>query len=178
MRFKFLQATQVDHSRLRCSGRALPPPRPPSPMVDLWQVYPLCCIIHTPCIVLNSNATFAFPTPISPNCYLPKSGRRVTSLDQGLSSSEARSEKSLDTRLRGGVRRCVPPLRIFAPPLKCHEPPIRKVSMIDQSENLTFFGCLWSTLCLCKIETLIAIHLWVKYPFNAMFCKKLCSKLE
>jgi hypothetical protein len=32
MRFKFLQATQVDHSRLRRSGRALPPPRPPSPM--------------------------------------------------------------------------------------------------------------------------------------------------
>ena len=39
MRFKFLQATQVDHSQLRRSGRALPPPRPPSPMVDLWQVY-------------------------------------------------------------------------------------------------------------------------------------------
>jgi hypothetical protein len=40
----------------------------------------LCCFIHTPCIVLNSNATFAFPTPISPNCYLSKSGRHVTSL--------------------------------------------------------------------------------------------------
>ena len=36
---------------------------------------------------------------ISPNCYLPKSGRHVTSLDQGLSSSEARSGKSLGTRL-------------------------------------------------------------------------------
>ena len=60
---------------------------------------PLCCFIHTPCIVLNSNATFAFPTPISPNCYLPKSGRHVTSLDQDLSFSEARSGKSLGTRL-------------------------------------------------------------------------------
>jgi hypothetical protein len=41
MRFKFLQGTQVDHSRLRRSGRAFPSPRPPSPMVDLWQVYPM-----------------------------------------------------------------------------------------------------------------------------------------
>ena len=49
-----------------------------------------------------------------------------------------------------------------------------KVSMIDQSENLTFFSCLGSTL-FCKIETVIAIHLCVKYPFNAMFRKKLCS---
>jgi hypothetical protein len=32
-------------------------------------------------------------------CYLPKSGRHVTSLDHGLSSSEARSGKSLGTRL-------------------------------------------------------------------------------
>jgi hypothetical protein len=31
MRFKFLQGTQVDHSRLRRSGRAFPSPRPPSP---------------------------------------------------------------------------------------------------------------------------------------------------
>jgi hypothetical protein len=57
----------------------------------------LSCFIHTPCIVLNSNATFAFPTPhksqllsliiwetrdqrgpgvfppamLSPYCYLP-----------------------------------------------------------------------------------------------------------
>jgi hypothetical protein len=37
--------------------------------------------------------------PISPSCYLPKSGRHVTSLDQGLSSSEARSGKSMGTRL-------------------------------------------------------------------------------
>ena len=41
MRFKFPQGTQVDHSRLRRSGRAFPSPRPPSPMVDLWQVYVL-----------------------------------------------------------------------------------------------------------------------------------------
>jgi hypothetical protein len=32
------------------------------------------------------------------------------------------------------------PRRIFAPPLKSHAPPLGKVSMIDQSENLTFFG--------------------------------------
>jgi hypothetical protein len=62
--------------------------------------------IHTPCIVFNSNAIFAFPTPISPNCYLLKSGRHVTSLDQGLSSSEARSGKSLGTRLN-----CLPFLK-------------------------------------------------------------------
>jgi hypothetical protein len=37
-------------------------------------------------------------------------------------------------------------LRIFAPPQKSHAPPLGKVSMIDQSENLTFFGCLGSTL--------------------------------
>ena len=37
--------------------------------------------------------------PISPNCYLPKSGRHVTSLDQSLSSNEERSGKSLGTRL-------------------------------------------------------------------------------
>ena len=45
--------------------------------------------------------------------------------------------------LRGGVG---PPLRIFAPPLKSHAPPLGKVSMIDQSENVRFFGCLGSTL--------------------------------
>jgi hypothetical protein len=52
-------------------------------------------------------------------------------------------------------------------------PPLGKVSMIDQSENLTFFGCLGSTLrkkvFFCKIETVIAIHFCIKYPFNAMF---------
>ena len=46
-----------------------------------------------------------------------------------------------------------------------------KVSMIDQSENFTLFGCLGSTKFFCKIETVIAIHL----SFNAMFWKKLCS---
>jgi hypothetical protein len=56
---------------------------------------PLCCFIHTPCIVLNSNATFAFPTPHKSQLFSPK----MTSLDQGLSSSEARSGKSLGTRL-------------------------------------------------------------------------------
>jgi hypothetical protein len=39
--------------------------------------------------------------------------------------------------------------------------------------------CLGSTLpkkvFFCQIETVIAIHLCVKYPFNAMFWKKLCS---
>ena len=66
------------------------------------------------------------------------------------------------------LRIFAPPLRIFAPPLKSHAPPLGKVSMIDQSENLTFFSCLGSTL-FGKIETVIAIHLCVKYPFNAMF---------
>jgi hypothetical protein len=36
------------------------------------------------------------------------------------------------------LRIFAPPLRIFAPPLKSHAPPLGKVSMIDQSENLTF----------------------------------------
>jgi hypothetical protein len=31
-----------------------------------------------------------------------------------------------------------PPLIVFAPPQKSHTPPLGKVSMIDQSENLTF----------------------------------------
>ena len=50
--------------------------------------------------------------------------------------------------LRGGVHlprdRFAPPLRIFAPPLKNHALPLGlgKVSMIDQIENLTFFGLL------------------------------------
>jgi hypothetical protein len=43
--------------------------------------------------------------------------------------------------------RFAPPLRIFAPPLKRCAPSLGKVSMIDQSETLTFFGCLGSTLC-------------------------------
>jgi hypothetical protein len=51
--------------------------------------------------------------------------------------------------------------------------------MIDQSENLTFFGCLGSTLHKKvfhkKIETAIAIHLCVMYPFNAIFWNKFCS---
>jgi hypothetical protein len=52
-------------------------------------------------LVLFWTRTPHFPSipPISPNCYLPKSGRHVTSLDQALSSSEARSGKSLGTRL-------------------------------------------------------------------------------
>jgi hypothetical protein len=38
-----------------------------------------------------------------------------------------------------------------------------KVSMVDQSENLTFFGCLGSTVQLvrtffCEIETVIYSH--------------------
>jgi hypothetical protein len=55
-----------------------------------------------------------------------------------------------------------PPLRIFAPPLKSRAPPLGIVSMIDQSENLTFFGCLASKF-FCKTETVIVIHLCVKY---------------
>jgi hypothetical protein len=70
--------------------------------------------------------------------------------------------------------RFAPPLIIFAPPLKSHAPRLGKVSMIDQRENLTFFGCLRFSH-FCKIETVIAIHLCVKYPFNEMFWKKLCS---
>jgi hypothetical protein len=60
---------------------------------------PLCWIFTL--LVLFSTRTPHLPSllPISPNCYLPKSGRHVTSLDQGLSSSEARSGKSLGTRL-------------------------------------------------------------------------------
>jgi hypothetical protein len=60
--------------------------------------------------------------------------------------------------------RFAPPLRNFAPPLKSHAPPLGKVSMIDQSENLTF-------MFFCEMETVIAIHLCVKHPFNnAMLC--------
>jgi hypothetical protein len=33
---------------------------------------PLCCFIHTPCIILNSNATFAFPTPHKSQLLSPK----------------------------------------------------------------------------------------------------------
>ena len=33
---------------------------------------PLCCFIHTPCIVLNSNATFSFPTPYKSQLLSPK----------------------------------------------------------------------------------------------------------
>jgi hypothetical protein len=44
MRFNFLQETQVDHSRLRRPDGALPPPHPPSSMVDLWQVKVSVCV--------------------------------------------------------------------------------------------------------------------------------------
>jgi hypothetical protein len=71
------------------------------PIKTSFHSSPLCCFIHTSnsCIVLNSNGTFVFPTPISPTCYLSKSGIHVTSLEQGFSSSEALSGKSLGTRL-------------------------------------------------------------------------------
>jgi hypothetical protein len=61
----------------------------------------LCVALFT-LLVLFWTRTQHLPSlpPISPNCYLPKSGRHVTSLDQGLSTSEARSGKSLGTRLR------------------------------------------------------------------------------
>ena len=58
--------------------------------------------------------------------------------------------------LREGVwSRCTPPLRVFTSPLRlfCTSPenlytcPFWKISMMDESENLTFFGCLGSTLC-------------------------------
>jgi hypothetical protein len=61
-----------------------------------------------------------------------------------------------------------PPLRIFAPPLKSHAPPLEKVSVIDQSQNLTFFGCLGSTLrkqVFCKIETVVANSSLCHVPF-------------
>jgi hypothetical protein len=65
-------------------------------------------------VLLYSHSLYCFEherhicLPYPPNCYLPKSGRHVTSLDQGLSSSEARSGKSLGTRLCGLLVR--PPL--------------------------------------------------------------------
>jgi hypothetical protein len=61
----------------------------------------LLCVALFTLLVLFWTRTPHLPSlpPISPNCYLPKSGRHVTSLDQGLSSSEARSGKSLGTRL-------------------------------------------------------------------------------
>ena len=56
--------------------------------------------------------------------------------------------------------RFAPLPRIFAPPLKRHAPVLEKVSMIDQSQKLTSFGCLVSTLrkkvFFCKIEIVIA----------------------
>jgi hypothetical protein len=61
---------------------------------------PLCCFIHTIHVLFWTRTPHLLSLPpISPNCYHPKSGRHVTSLDQGLSSSEARSGKSLGTRL-------------------------------------------------------------------------------
>ena len=73
------------------------------PINTLFHGSPLSCFIHTPCIVFNSTPHLPSLPPISPNCYLPKSGRHVTSLDQGLFSSEARSGKSLGTRLHGSL---------------------------------------------------------------------------
>ena len=59
---------------------------------------PLCCFIHTPCIVLNSNATFVFPTPHKSQLLSPKIWE---TRDQPgpLFSREARRGKSLGTRL-------------------------------------------------------------------------------
>jgi hypothetical protein len=63
-----------------------------------------------------------------------------------------------------GLRGAPLPWDRFPPPLKSHAPPLGKVSMIGQSENLTF-------MFFCKMETVIAIHLCVKHPFNnAMLC--------
>ena len=69
---------------------------------------------------------------------------------------------------------CTSPEIVLHLPLKVMQKSLVKVSMIDESKNLTFFGCLGSTLqfvrrFFCKIETVIAIHLCVKYHFNAMF---------
>jgi hypothetical protein len=60
----------------------------------------LCVALFT-LLVLFLTRTPHLPSlpPLSPNCYLPKSGRHVTSLDQGISSSEARSGKNLGTKL-------------------------------------------------------------------------------
>jgi hypothetical protein len=42
------------------------------PINTLFHGSPLSCFIHTPCIVLNSNATFAFPTPHKSELLSPK----------------------------------------------------------------------------------------------------------
>ena len=55
--------------------------------------------------------------------------------------------------------RCAPP-----PPLQSDAPPLGKVSMIDQSENLTFFGSLGSTL-----RKNVANSSLYQVPYNAMF---------
>jgi hypothetical protein len=58
--------------------------------------------------------------------------------------------------------------------MKSHAPPLGKVSMIDQSGNLALFGCLGLRVYkvfFCKIETVIAIHLCVKYPFVVIVMK-------
>ena len=61
-----------------------------------------------------------------------------------------------------------PPLGIFSPPVKSHAPPLGKVSITDQSENLTFFGCLhFVRKFFCKIDS--HSSLCQVYPFNAMF---------
>jgi hypothetical protein len=55
-------------------------------------------------VLSNANAAFAFPAPrISPDCYLQKSGRHMTSLDQDLSFSKERSRKSLGTRYNANI---------------------------------------------------------------------------
>ena len=42
------------------------------PINTLFHGSPLSCFIHTPCIVFNSNATFAFPTPHKSQLLSPK----------------------------------------------------------------------------------------------------------
>jgi hypothetical protein len=61
-----------------------------------FQGSPLCCFIHTPCIVSNSNATFAFPTP---QLLSPKIWETRHQPGPGSFPPEERSGKSLDTRL-------------------------------------------------------------------------------
>jgi hypothetical protein len=75
--------------------------------------------------------------------------------------------------LRGGVERCAPPLRSFCtspenfstyPERSCTSP----WESFNDGTKWKCDDCLGSTLIsyLCKIETVIAIHLCVKYPFN------------
>jgi hypothetical protein len=62
---------------------------------------------------------------------------------------------------RCGARFAHLPRDRFATPLRIFVPPLGKVSIIDESENLTFFGCLGSIhrkKVFCKIEIAYQSH--------------------